>query len=351
MSDLRRDPISGNWVVISPDEEAGVKLDRFVRFETPREDCPFCPGNERETGHNILLLPSENGDHEGSSWSLRVIPNRLPVLRTERALEREGIGMFDRITGVGAHEIIIESPRHDLLLHEYPVERVEQVLTAWRDRVLDLSKDTRLRYISIFRNQGRRSGARMSHPHSQLIATPVIPVGIRGELSGAREYYEYKERCAFCDLVDQEREEKVRLVTQNRGFIAFCPFASRNPFEVWILPRVHSHRYETLNSEELSDLAEALKQVAIALAGSLLQPDLNVVLKTSPSPKPRRDQWTTLEADFHWHIEVIPRITRFSGYELATGMFVNPTPPESAAAYLRDTLFDASRRRDDAKEQ
>jgi UDPglucose--hexose-1-phosphate uridylyltransferase len=296
------------------------------------------------TGHDILSYTSTDGEGNGSPWLLRVIPNRQPVLRTELALEREGIGMFDRITGVGAHEIIIEGPDHGLILHEYPVPQIKRMLAAWRERGNDLRKDSRLRYISVFRNQGRRAGARLSHPHSQLIATPLIPSGIRGELAGAREYYEYKERCVFCDLIDQEREEKARIVSQNRGFLAFCPFASRHPFEVWILPRLHRHDFGAATEEQLDDLAEIFKETAAALAISLQEPDMNVILKTAPYPVRRRDKWTTLEEDYHWRLEMIPRICRASGYEWATGMFVNPTPPEEAAAYLRETLFKAGRR-------
>jgi UDPglucose--hexose-1-phosphate uridylyltransferase len=342
MSELRRDPVSGTWVVVSLDQEAGVNLHPDKRFQTPPEECPFCPGNEAESGHTIVAFPPvENGDPQTppiAIWGLRVIPNRLPVLRTEMTLEREGIGMFDRISGVGAHEIIIDSPHHDHALHEFPLPQTRLMFSAWRDRLNDLRRDSRLRYISIFRNQGRRAGARISHPHSQLIATPAIPPNIRNELAGAKEYFEYKERCVFCDLIDQEREEKIRLVTQNRGFLAFCPFASRNPFEIWIVPRVHAHDYGTIREDQLLDLSEIITQVVTTVALALADPDVNLVLKSTPYPLRRGAKWMTLEEDYHWHLEVIPRIARPTGYEWTTGMFVNPTPPEEAAAYLREFL-------------
>jgi len=336
MSELRKDPISGHWVVISPDQEAAVVLRTDVRFITPQETCPFCPGNEIGPVHEILAYPNHLPENNGAPWALRVIPNRLPILQIERSLEREGLGMYDRISGFGAHEIIIESPHHDLLLHDFPNSQLELVLSAWKERLNDLKNDLRMRYLSIFRNQGRRSGARISHPYSQLIATPAIPAGVRQELAGARQYFEYKDRCGYCDLIDQECEDKVRLVYQNRGFIAMCPFASRNAFEVWILPRVHSHDYGTISPDQILDLADALLAVNRVLAIALSEPDINVILKSAPIPKPRRDRWLTLEEDYHWHLEVIPRITRPTGYEWATGMFVNPTPPEEAADYLRD---------------
>lgn len=338
MSDLRRDPISGHWVVVAPDHEPAVQISSFTRFETPTENCPFCPGHESMTGHEILRYQLGNGHPTAQPWSLRVIPNRLPILRTEKALEREGIGMFDRVTGVGAHEIIVDSPDHSRVLHEFSEAQVGLMLQAWKERITDLKNDIRLRYISVFRNQGRRAGARLSHPHSQLIATPMIPSGIRLELSGAREYYEYKERCVFCDVFVQEAEEGIRIVSENRGFLAFCPFASRHPFEVWILPRRHQHEFGTVSLEELGDLARVLKQVCTALADSLMDPDINVVLKSAPNPQRRKAKWTTLAEDYHWHLVVTPRISRATGYEWATGMAVNPTPPEDAAAYLRGVL-------------
>jgi len=325
--------------VIAPGQEAGVVLVPTPRVTTPRELCPFCPGAESQTNHEILVYrPQPNGNPSSTQWLLRVIPNRLPILRTEVPLEREGIGMFDRISGVGAHEIIVDSPQHDQVLHEFTPEQIRLMLTAWKERLVDLRQDIRLRYVSVFRNQGRRAGARISHPHSQIIATPTIPQGVRNELAGAREYFEYKERCVFCDLLDQEREEKSRLVFQNRGFLAFCPFASKNPFEVWIVPRVHSHHYGTVNIDEIADLAEMLRMVAGSLAVSLADPDVNIILKSAPAPQAHRRKWVTLEEDYHWHVEVIPRIARPTGYEWATGMFVNPTSPEEAASYLRENL-------------
>lgn len=339
MSELRRDPVSGNWVVIAPDQEAGVVLVPSPRITSPPELCPFCPGAENQTSQEILVYRSQtDGNPSSGNWLLRVIPNRLPVLRTEVPLEREGIGMFDRISGVGAHEIIVDSPVHDQVLHEFPLDQIRLMVNAWKERLNDLRRDARLRYISVFRNQGRRAGARISHPHSQIIATPAIPPEVRHQLAGAREYFEYKERCVFCDLIDQEREEKTRLVVQNRGFLAFCPFAARNPFEVWILPRVHSHHYGTVSVDEIADLAEILRTVAGSLALALADPDVNVVLKSAPTPQSHRTKWATLEEDYHWHVVVIPRIARPTGYEWATGMFVNPTAPEEAAAYLRENL-------------
>jgi UDPglucose--hexose-1-phosphate uridylyltransferase len=338
MSDLRKDPVSNAWVILSPEQEPSVKIEPFPRFRTPESTCPFCPGREEVTPHEIQSYPPQPGSHNGASWSVRVIPNRLPVLRTDKVLEREGIGMFDRITGVGAHEVIIETTEHNTVLREFPEIQVAMVLRAWRDRLVDLYKDPRLRYVAIYRNEGRRAGARLSHPHSQITATPMIPVGIRTELAGAREYFEYKERCVFCDLVDQEIEEGHRLVAQNRGFVAFCPFASRKPFETWIVPKRHCMDYGRIQKDEIEDLASLLLVVCRAVSSALLDPDYQIVLKTGPNPPPRRGKWTTLEDDFHWHLEVLPCICRDAGYETATGMFVNPTLPEEAATFLRDSL-------------
>jgi UDPglucose--hexose-1-phosphate uridylyltransferase len=345
MSDLRRDPVSGSWVVISPEQGPSVKLERFERYQTPENECPFCPGRESDTGPEILYSPPLKAKKKEIKWGVRVIPNRVPVLRTDLALEREGMGMFDRMTGVGAHEIVIDSPEHSLDLKDFPIDQFAQMLQAWRERLVDLHRDSRLRYVSIFKNQGRRAGARISHPHSQIIATPMIPITIRDELESARGYFKYKERCLFMDLIGQELEAETRLVLQSRGFVVFCPFASRFPFEMWVLPRRQSCNYGTVVDEEIQDLAEVLSAVSKALALSLLDPDLNLILKTAPNPDQRRRQWMTLEDDFLWHLEIIPRIFRPCGYEAATGMYVNPTPPEEAAASLRESLSRVDGRR------
>lgn len=338
MSDLRKNPIAGNWVIVSQEQELGVKVTPFPPFITPREECPFCPGSDCEKGEIILSLPPAPGSNGSSSWGVLVIPNLFPVLQARERLDREGVGMFDRISGVGAHEILIDSPVHEHRLQDYSLDQTLLMLRAWKLRLSDLYNDSRFRYAAIFRNQGRRAGSQISHPHSQLIATPMVPPSIRADMQGSKQYFEFKERSVFLDIVDQEISEKVRVVERTEHFLAFCPFASRYPFETWILPRFGSHHYPQISETQMADLGVLLLKVTQALSASLLDPDLNLVLKTAPNPRSRPGAWQTLEQDYQWRIEIIPRIARRSGYEWAAGVYVNPTPPEEAAAHLRKSL-------------
>ncbi|MCA9439803.1 MAG: DUF4921 family protein, partial [Candidatus Omnitrophica bacterium] len=327
MSDLRKNPIAGNWVIVSQEQELGVKITPFPPFVTPKEGCPFCPGGDCEKGQVILSLPpvSENGAK--SAWGVLAVPNHFPVLNAREKLEREGLGMFDRMSGVGAHEIIIDSPTHEHMLRDYSVDQCKLMLQAWKLRIADLYHDSRFRYVAIFRNQGRRAGARISHPHSQLIASPMVPPAVRADMQGAKQYFDFKERSVFLDIIDQEISEKVRVVERSEHFLAICPFASRYPFEVWILPRFKSCHYQNVQEKELADLAQVLLKISKALSASLADPDLNLVLKNAPNPRSRPGMWQTLEDDYQWRIEIIPRISRRSGYEWASGMYVNPTAP------------------------
>ncbi len=338
MSDLRKNPIAGNWVIVSQEQELGVKVTPFPPFTTPKSDCPFCPGSDCEKSEIILSLPPVKGSKVASTWGALAVPNRFPVLQAREKLEREGLGMFDRMSGVGAHEILIDSPVHEDLLKDYSVEQATRMLQIWKLRILDLYNDVRFRYVAIFRNQGRRAGARISHPHSQLIATPMVPPAIRADMQGAKQYFDFKERSVFLDIIDQEISEKVRVLEKTPHFLAFCPFASRYPFEVWILPRFKSHHYPQIKEDQMTDLAQLLIKITQALSLALADPDLNLVLKTAPNPKSRPGMWATLHQDYQWRIEIIPRVNRHSGYEWASGMYVNPTPPEAAAAYLRKHL-------------
>jgi UDPglucose--hexose-1-phosphate uridylyltransferase len=236
------------------------------------------------------------------------------------------------MNGVGAHEVVIESPVHDQDLADLPIEHIEQVLQAYRARVLDLHRDRRFRYVLIFKNHGDQAGATLEHTHTQLIATPIIPKIIQEELEGSRRYYELKERCVFCDMVQQEtaaEESGRRLVSMNDRFLAMAPFAPRFPFETWILPRRHDASFESVEQpEELRDLAWMLKDTLGRLNRALNRPPFNFVLHTSPVT----DQ--DLEY-YHWHIEILPKLTRVAGFEIGSGFYINPTPPEDAAQYLR----------------
>lgn len=329
MPELRKDPITGRWVIIATDR---LRRPRdFVRERVaPRgvRACPFCGGSEEKTPPEILAYRNGGAANQGG-WTLRVIPNKFPALRVEGTLERHGEGLYDKMTGIGAHEVIIETPEHNLTLADLPEKRLEDVFWAFRDRILDLKRDHRLRYILLFKNHGEAAGASLEHSHSQLIALPVVPKRVQEEMTGARRYYEFKERCIYCDIVRQELDTGSRVVLETDHYLAIAPWAPRFPFETWIVPRSHLPHFENTESAALQNLAWVFRAMLRKLDRVLEHPPYNMVIHTSPiqeEPIP----------SYHWHIELIPKLTNVAGFEWGTGFYLNPTPPEEAAQFLRD---------------
>jgi UDPglucose--hexose-1-phosphate uridylyltransferase len=252
--------------------------------------------------------------------------------------------MYDMMNGIGAHEVIIETAEHKQEMADYSQTQMEQVLRAYRDRVSDLKNDARFKYMMVFKNHGIHAGASLEHSHSQLIAVPITPKRVSEELQYTRDYFEYKERCLLCDIISQEQLLEERLVLVEENMIAYVPYAPRFPFEVHILPRRHMHDYCKMSDKELSSLAYALKTVLRKLRQALGDPAYNFMLHTSPVTTPRPghpEMWGTIELDYHWHIEIMPRLTRIAGFEWGTGFYINPVTPENAAKFLRDENVDA----------
>ena len=302
-------------------ERAGIKSASF---------CPFCPGNESKTPPEILAYRTgETARSDSANWNLRVVPNKFPALRIEGDLDRQADGMFDKMNGIGAHEVIIETPNHMETLATMPVKRVEDVLWAFRDRILDLKQDRRFKYIMVFKNHGEAAGASLDHPHSQLIALPILPKQVVEELEGAKRYFSNKERCIFCDIIRQESESRVRIAAENQDFITLSPYAPRYPFETWILPRRHESAFENSPSTLYENLAKMLRLVLNKAIQVLDDPAYNFVLHTSPIQENTNDY-------YHWHLEIIPKLTKTAGFEWGTGFYINPTPPEEAARFLRE---------------
>lgn len=343
MPELRHDPIQRRWVIIATDRAR--RPSDFIIEEPVSEMalCPFCEGNEDKTPPEIYAVRKPGGGPNTPGWSVRVIPNKFPALEIEGDLDRRGLGIFDAMNGVGAHEIIIETPHHHLDLAEMPVEDVELVLLACQERLRDLRQDKRLRYVLFFKNHGMRAGASLSHPHTQLIATPITPLNVSTELESSRIHYFTKERCLFCDIIAQELGQGERIVHVNEDYVVLTPFASRFPFETLITPVKHQHDFILATRQQITNLARTLRSTLSRLKASLKDPPYNFVLHTAPNTgtvSPRRPgYWETLEYDFHWHIEIIPRLTRVAGFEWGTGFYINPTPPEDAAEYLRNVDF------------
>jgi len=329
MPELRKDPITGRWVVISIDRQK--RPNDFVIHRASvigREHCPFCPGHEAMTPPEVLAYRQNGTGPNAPGWDLRVVPNRFPALRVEGTLDRQGEGMFDRMSGIGAHEVVIESTDHDKTFSTMAEQDIVRVLWAFRDRVHDLKNDIRFRYILLFKNHGAGAGATLEHGHSQLIALPIVPDFVREELDGAHRHYQDKERCVFCDIVHQEMSAGRRVVDANADVVALAPYASRVPFETWLLPRVHASRYEDAPRHVVESLAGMLKSLIARLDRTLEKPPYNLIIHSAPL---REDP----AAFFHWHVEVMPRISRVAGFEWGSGFYINPTSPEEATEVLR----------------
>jgi UDPglucose--hexose-1-phosphate uridylyltransferase len=329
MPELRKDPIMGRWVIISTERARRPSDFPHTAEGRKRHECAFCGGHEGETPPEVLAYRTNGGAPNSPGWSVRVVPNKFPALRIEGDLGRRGEGIFDMMNGIGAHEVIIETPDHTCDLAQLGEPHIEEVLWSYHDRVHDLAKDPRFRYILIFKNHGAEAGASLEHTHSQLIALPIIPLNVAEELHGAREYYEHKERCVFCDLIRQEHEQQVRLVAENEEFITVCPFAPRFPLETWILPKRHGSSFEHVTKHEYRNLARAMKDLLRRLNAALNEPPYNFVIHSSPVREPDASY-------YHWHLEVMPKLTRVAGFEWGTGFYINPMPPEDAARHLRD---------------
>jgi UDPglucose--hexose-1-phosphate uridylyltransferase len=303
----------------------------FIRQSVPPAAatiCPFDYGNERKTPPEVLAYRNSGGRDE-PGWRVRVVPNKFPVLGIEGDLNRQGEGMYDKMNGVGAHEIIIETPQHAMTLGEMAEHQIEEVLWAFKDRVNDLKRDRRFRYIILFRNYGEAAGATLEHPHSQLIALPVIPTRVKEEVDGAKLFYEMKERCIYCDIVQQETASGIRMVTETERFAVLEPYAPRFPFETWIIPKQHQSHYEDSDAPTLKDMAWVLRSTMRKIEKVLERPAHNFIVHSAPVQDPALPH-------YHWHMEVIPKLTKVAGFEWGTGFYINPTPPEESARFLRD---------------
>ncbi|MEN8188798.1 MAG: galactose-1-phosphate uridylyltransferase [Thermodesulfobacteriota bacterium] len=332
MPELRKDPVLGRWIIIA--EERGKRPTDFIIAESPTTGgfCPLCPGNESTTPQEVLAYGRQTGQGANTpGWKVRVVPNKYPALVIEGELDRQGEGLYDKMNGIGAHEVIIESPRHDDVFADLPPEQMLLVFKSFRDRIFDLEKDDRFRYVLVFKNFGKAAGASLEHSHSQLVALPILPRKIFSEMEGAISYYNYKERCVYCDIIRQEIQQEVRVVCQNEHFITITPFAPRTPFEMWILPKEHNSAYHHENDSKLVSLTEIFSESLCRLDACIPNVPYNFVLHTQP-----------LRSDplkhYHYHFEIVPKLTSIAGFEWGSGFYINPMPPEKASAYLRESL-------------
>ena len=329
MPELRKDPILGRWVIIA--QERGKRPTDFLieEFKVKGGFCPLCPGNEKTTPDEVLVYGREWGYPNTAGWQLRVVPNKYPALIIEGNLDKQGEGLYDRMNGIGAHEVIIESPDHQDRFSHLPPHRMLLTFRAFRDRIRDLAKDSRFNYVVVFKNFGKAAGASLEHSHSQLVALPILPRQVTSELDGSLNYYRYKDRCIFCDILRQETQQKIRLVCENSQFITVTPFAPRTPFEMWVMPRYHNSSYADQDDASLTALAEIFSETLRRLDACIPNVPYNFVLHTQPLRSGPLEH-------YHWHFEIVPKLTSMAGFEWGTGFYINPMPPEETCRYLRE---------------
>ncbi len=336
MHELRKDILLGRWVAVLSESKAPSEYELPPNNKKEESSCVLCPGRENETPHEITSIRKPDTHFNTSGWWVRALPSFKPVFQVEGDLGRRGIGIYDRMNSIGANEILVESPEHNTRPEDMGLEQMIRVITLYRDRIADLEKDSRLRYILIYKNSGKDAGEIFSHPISYLMATPVIPKRVKDELDNAKQYYNYKERCIFCDIVREELRVGERIILETRNFVALCPYAAKFPFEAWIIPKRHSCAFHEIDYEEIEDMGLILMSMLKKLRRIFNEPPFNYFLHTAPNMVPRKNHWHTLGEDFHWHLEIIPRLMRMSGFEWGSGFYILPTSPENAAKYLRE---------------
>ncbi|MFA6142774.1 MAG: galactose-1-phosphate uridylyltransferase [Candidatus Omnitrophota bacterium] len=342
MPELRRDPIIGRWVIISTERakrpnQFGSNLVEKEEFG-PGEKCPFCEGNESMTPPEIYAVRKDGSAPNTPGWEVRVVPSISPLLQIEGNLDRHGHGMYDIMNTRGAHEIVIESPAH---FPEFQVSKEQFIKTAnvVLDRIRDLEKDPVIKYVLVFKNYGKAAGGgHIRHSRTQIIGTPVNLKRVKEELAGAKMYFDYKDRCIFCDMIKQEIKAGKRVIAESEKFIAISPFASRFPFETWIFPKTHSCDFYKVDRNNIPDFLNILRVVFGKTRKVIGDFPYNFVLHTAPFRRDvaKRGYWETIEKDYHWHIEILPILTRVAGFEWGSGFYINPLPPEEACKSVRE---------------
>lgn len=333
MPELRRDPVTGRWVVIATERARRPEsFSQAVREAVPpAAACPFDEGNEHLTPPEVFAIRRPGSQPDGPGWSVRVVPNLYPSFTMAATAAMVAAGpaeLYEVQPATGAHEVIISSPDHWRSTAQLPLEQVERMVRAWVMRMRTHAGNPRVAYVQLIYNHGRSAGASLEHPHAQLFALPFIPPVLLEELGGAEQFHRQHGRCVFCAMVEAELASDERMVFAGDRFVAVAPFASRVPFETWILPRYHSCRFEELAAAEISDFAGMLQQVTAALHRKLNDPPYNFFIHTAPCRSPELPH-------YHWHLELLPRLTTWAGLEYGTGVIVNTMAPEAAAVFLR----------------
>jgi UDPglucose--hexose-1-phosphate uridylyltransferase len=332
--EFRRDPLHNTWVVFAPERQRRPQDYLPAVLQAGGLD-PFAEGNERLTPPEVFAMRKEKSKPNGPGWRVRVVPNRYPAMRIEGQIEANPVALYDRLTGIGAHEVIIETPDADLALEDLSVTAVGEIFGSYRERIVDLDKDIRFQHIYIFKNVGPSAGASIAHAHSQLVALPLVPPFVEGKLVRAHDHYRLKQRSLFQDILHTERTDGSRLVAENDGYVLFCPFASRFPFELAIFPKRHHSEFISCTTNELHDLAEVLRFAVQRLNAVLEKPGYNLLLHMAPLRRATTERFFSTRYDYCWHLEIVPRFNALAGFEIGLGSYINTVYPEEAARFLR----------------
>ena len=329
MSEFRQDPVTGRWVIIAPGRASRPWHIDETRGRPRAESCPFCAGNEAMTPAEVWAERDPGTKANAPGWRVRVVPNKYPALAGSAEWSGKNEGFYQSMNGLGVHEVIIESPDHVTNMAALSRDQFAHFLRAYRARLRALKKNRRWRYLLVYKNHGERAGATFEHVHSQLVALPFVPREAHDEISGVRRCFESSGRCIYCDIVQNESESGERLVSSSERFVALCPFAPRFGYETWILPKNHMESFEQSSDEDIAALAECSRSVIAQLNGISENASFNFVIHTAPNEESAQQR-------YHWHMEILPQITRAAGFEWGTGVHMNSVAPEDAARLLRD---------------
>ena len=329
MTEFRRDPISGRWVIIAAERAQRPRQFGAANDSTAAEPCPFCAGNEALTPPEVWAARESNTEANQPGWRVRVVPNKYPALDSN-SQSQAGDNFYQTLPGQGIHEVIIECPDHVTNMAALTDDQVTDILRAYGERLADLRRDSRWRYLLIYKNQGDRAGATFEHLHSQLVALPSVPREALDEIAGAQAHFVASGRCIYCEIIERELTDGNRVVFDHDQFIAFCPFAPRFAYETWILPKSHRAVFEESSARELSQCARALRETIRRLNRAQDNPPFNYFIHSLPADG-------SAPESYHWHLEILPQLSRAAGFELGTGSNINGVTPEAAAKSLRDT--------------
>lgn len=334
MSELRRDIITGEWVIIAT--ERAKRPENFKSSpdikKIASEVCPFCTGNEQMTPSEVFSIDSiSNRKPDTPDWKIRVVPNKFPALLPDIKLSIGKNGIYEIISGFGIHEVIINTPEHVFNISDLSTEELKLVVKTYIQRVNELKGDERIKSIIIMLNQGKEAGASLEHTHSQVFGVPIIPPVVGEELQGTLRYFNIKNSCAMCDIIKFEKKDNKRIVFEDEFFVVLEPFASKNPFETWIVPKRHNPHFEKMTEDELESFTNCLKIVVDIFYGELGNPAFNYYIHTGPT-------LIDTEKYFHWHLEFVPKLTIRAGFEIGTGVNINITTPEYTADFMKSGI-------------